>query len=69
METLGLDRLIDVYLQGNTSEDLKKRCPALVGYVGLQGSVADQKLTLETMADGHKDLSKSGPDNLRNSRT
>ena len=64
LETLGLDRLLEPYLQGNTSEDLKKRLSGVVDMSALKGSVADPKLTLETMLTAHEDLVKASPDNL-----
>jgi anti-anti-sigma factor len=64
LETLGLNRLIDAYLEGDTSDDLKKRLSDVVDMAALKGSISDQKLTLETMLSAHEDLVKISPGNL-----
>ena len=64
LETLGLAQLIETHLEGHVSEDLKKRLSDVVDLSTLKGSIADQKLTLETMLTAHEDLVKVSPDNL-----
>ena len=64
LETLGLARLIETYLEGSVSADLQKCLSDVVDVSALKGSVADKKLTLETMLAAHEDLVKVSPDNL-----
>jgi len=64
LETLGLDRVMETYLQGSASEELKKRLSDVADMSVLGGSLTDRKLTLETMLTAHEDLVKVSPDNL-----
>jgi anti-anti-sigma factor len=64
LETLGLDRLLETYQVGCTSDELKRRLADAVGMSALEASIADRKVTLETMLTAHEDLVKAAPDNL-----
>ena len=64
LETLGLDRVIEVHMQGSAGEDLAKRLAEAVGLSAVPSSLSDRKLTLETMLAAHEDLIKVSPDNL-----
>lgn len=64
LETLGLDHLIQTFMEGSVSEDLKKKLSEVVDVSKLPVSTQDKKLTLETMLSAHEDLVKADPENL-----
>ena len=64
LETLGLDRLLETYQAGCANDELTKRLGDALGMSVLDASVADRKVTLETMLAAHEDLVTALPDNL-----
>lgn len=64
LETLGLDRLIEMHQAGHVDERLKQHLAEVVDLTALEASISDRKLTMETMLAAHEDLVAASPDNL-----
>ena len=64
LETLGLSRLVKMYLTGALTDDLNERLAHLAGFSQLDTSRTDRKVTAETMLAAHEDLVKVSPENL-----
>jgi anti-sigma B factor antagonist len=64
LETLGLDRLLELYPAGCLDDALKEHLSVLADVSRLELEEGDQRLTLETMLEAHQDLVEAAPENL-----
>ncbi len=64
LETLGLDRLLELYPAGHLDDALKQHLSVLGDLSQLAVDESDKRLTLETMLEAHQDLVKAVPENL-----
>jgi anti-sigma B factor antagonist len=64
IETLGLNRLLKMYLAGELTDDLKEYLTHFTGLSQLDTSNVGRKLTAETMLAAHEDLITVSPGNL-----
>lgn len=64
LETLGLDRLLELYRAGSLDDALRSHLSGLGDLSRLEVNEGDQRLTLETMLEAHQDLVEAAPENL-----
>ena len=64
LQTLGLDRLLEVYEAGAVPEGLRKHLDCIVNTAALDVSEVEKRVSLETMLAAHEDLVRASPGNL-----
>lgn len=64
LETLGLHKLLQMYMAGTFPDTLKEHVAAVADLSKLDTAGRDKKITLETMLAAHEDLISASSDNL-----